>query len=140
MVSQPDAKNPLIFAVHVFNRSIKEGVATSQAFVFDTRAGIMDGEGEINLGTGQINFLLVPKPEHPDLSLTTKLRVSGTVMDPKVSPDKLSLLTKGAEFLSSLAVGPLALLAPFVHLGAHKAYPCDIQSIGQLGLQRPASK
>ena len=91
MVSQPDAKNPLIFAVHVFNRSIKEGVATSQAFVFDTRAGIMDGEGEINLGTGQINFLLVPKPEHPDLSLTTKLRVSGTIMDPKVSPDKLSL-------------------------------------------------
>jgi uncharacterized protein involved in outer membrane biogenesis len=119
---------------------IKEGVATSQAFVFDTRAGIIDGEGEINLGTEQINFLLVPKPEHPDLSLAIKLRVSGTVMDPKVSPDELSLLTKGAEFLSSLAVGPLALLAPFVHLGAHKKHPCDIRSIGQLGLQSPAPK
>jgi uncharacterized protein involved in outer membrane biogenesis len=124
----------------VIQFDIKEGVATSQAFVFDTRAGIIDGEGEINLGTEQINFLLVPKPEHPDLSLTTKLRVSGTVMDPKVSPDELALLTKGAEFLSSLAVGPLALLAPFVHLGAHKKHPCDIRSIGQLGLQRPASK
>jgi uncharacterized protein involved in outer membrane biogenesis len=119
---------------------IKEGVATSQAFVFDTRAGILAGTGKINLDTEQIDFLLVPTPAHPDLSLATKLRVSGTVMDPKVSPDELSLLTKGAEFLSSLAVGPLALLAPFVHLGAHKAHPCDIQSIGQLGLQRPASK
>jgi uncharacterized protein involved in outer membrane biogenesis len=116
---------------------IKKGIAASQAFVFDTRAGILTGEGEINLGTEKINFLLVPKPEHPDLSLTTKLRVSGTVMEPHVGPDKLALLTKGAEFLSSLAIGPIGLLAPFVHLGAHKAHPCNIKSIGQLGLQSP---
>jgi uncharacterized protein involved in outer membrane biogenesis len=119
---------------------IKEGVATSQAFVFDTRAGILAGTGKINLDTEQINFLLVPTPAHPDLSLSTKLRVSGTVMDPKVSPDKLSLLIKGAEELSTLALGPLGLLAPFIHLGAHQAHPCNIQSIGQLGLQSPAEK
>jgi hypothetical protein len=117
---------------------IKKGVAASQAFVFNTRAGILNGEGKIDLGTEQINFLLVPKSTHPDLSLATKLRVSGTVMEPKVSPDKLSLLTKGAELLSSLAIGPLGLLAPFVHLGAHKNHPCDVQSIGQLGLNIPA--
>ena len=44
---------------------IKSGVATSLAFVFDTRAGILTGLGEINLGTEQVDFLLVPKPEHP---------------------------------------------------------------------------
>jgi uncharacterized protein involved in outer membrane biogenesis len=119
---------------------IKDGVAASQAFVFNTRAGILTGEGKINLGTEQVNFLLVPKPAHPSLSLTTKLRVSGTVMESKVRPDALSLLTKGAEALSTLAVGPLALLAPFVHLGAHKKHPCDVQSIGQLGLNIPAKK
>ncbi|MDH4009928.1 MAG: hypothetical protein OEU55_04380, partial [Desulfobacterales bacterium] len=119
---------------------IKKGVAASQAFVFNTRAGILAGEGKINLGTEQINFLLVPKPAHPDLSLATKLRVSGTVMEPKVSPDTLSFLTKGAELLSSLAVGPLGLLVPFVHLGANKNHPCDVESIGQLGLNNPASK
>ena len=108
--------------------------------MFNTRAGILDGEGKIDLGTEQINFLLVPKPEHPDLSLATKLRVSGTVMEPKVSPDTLSLLTKGAELLSSLAVGPLGLLAPFVHLGANKNHPCDVQSIGQLGLNISAKE
>jgi len=108
--------------------------------VFNTRAGILAGEGKINLGTEQINFLLVPKPAHPDLSLATKLRVSGTVMEPKVSPDTLSFLTKGAELLSSLAVGPLGLLVPFVHLGANKNHPCDVESIGQLGLNNPASK
>ena len=119
---------------------IKSGVAASQAFVFNTRAGILTGEGDINLDTEQINFLLVPKPDHPSLSLLTKLRVSGTIMDPKVSPDKAALLTKGAELLSTLAVGPLGLLAPFVHLGANKEHPCDIQGIGQLGLQSPGSK
>jgi hypothetical protein len=38
------------------------------------------------------------------------------------------------------AVGPLGLLAPFVHLGAIKNHPCDVQSIGQLGLNTPDSK
>ncbi len=119
---------------------IKNGVAASKAFVFDTQAGILAGEGEINLDTEQINFLLAPKSAHPSLSFSTNLRVNGAIMDPKVSPDKFSLLTKGAELLSTVAIGPLGLLAPFVHLGAHKTHPCDIQSIGQLGLKSPATK
>jgi uncharacterized protein involved in outer membrane biogenesis len=117
---------------------ITKGIAESHAFVFDTQAGILTGEGEINLGTEKINFLLVPKPEHPSLNLSTKLRISGTVMEPKVRPDTVSLLTEGAKFLSALAVGPLGLLAPFVHLGANKYHPCDVGSIGQLGLNIPA--
>jgi hypothetical protein len=120
---------------------IKEGVAASQAFVFDTQIGVLTAEGEINLGTEQVNLLLVPEPKNPGLlSLSTKLRVSGKVMDPKVRPDTVSLVTKGAKFLSTLAVGPIGLLAPFVHLGAHKKHPCDIQSIGQLGLNIPAEE
>ena len=120
---------------------IKKGVATSQAFVFDSQIGVLTAEGDINLGTEQVNFLLVPKPKNPGLlSLSTKLRVSGTLMDPKVKPDTLSLVTKGAKFLGALAVGPIGLLAPFVHLGAHKKHPCDIRTIGQLGIQAPASK
>jgi hypothetical protein len=60
---------------------IKEGVAASQAFVFDTRAGVLIVEGDINLGTERINFLLMPEPENPEPSLLTNLRVSGTVME-----------------------------------------------------------
>jgi uncharacterized protein involved in outer membrane biogenesis len=116
---------------------IKQGIATSQAFVFNTRAGILAGSGKINLDTEQIDFLLIPKPEHPDLSFSTKLRVSGNIMDTRVGPDKFALLEKGASALSALAIGPLGLLAPFVHLGALNAHPCNIESIGQLGLQSP---
>lgn len=113
---------------------IKKGIADSRAFVFDTQAGVLTGEGKINLGTEQINFLLVPKPEHPSLSLSTKLRVSGTVMEPKVRPDTISILTEGAKLLSALAVGPIGLLAPFVHLGANNKHPCDIGSTEHLGV------
>ena len=120
---------------------IKNGVAASQAFVFDSQIGVLSAEGDINLGSEQVNFLLVPEPKNPSLlSLSTKLRVSGTLMDPKVRPDPLSLVTKGAKFLSALAVGPIGLLAPFVHLGAHKKHPCDIQGIGQLGLKISARR
>jgi uncharacterized protein involved in outer membrane biogenesis len=119
---------------------IKAGVAASQAFIFDTQAGILAGEGNINLGTEKINFLLVPKPAHPDLSILTNLRVSGSVIDPHVGVDKVSTLTQGAKALSFLAVGPLGLLAPFVHLGANKSHPCDVPSIGQLGRNIPAEK
>jgi uncharacterized protein involved in outer membrane biogenesis len=120
---------------------IKDGVATNRAFVFNTQIGILTGEGEINLGTERVEFLLVPKPKNPGLlELSTKLRVSGTILDAKVRPDNLALLTKGALALSSLAIGPVGLLAPFVRLGAHKKHPCDIQSIGQLGLQTSAEE
>ncbi len=124
----------------VLHFDIKAGVAASQAFIFNTQAGILAGEGNINLGTEKINFLLVPKPAHPDLSILNNLRVSGSVIDPQVGVDKTSALTQGAKSLSFLAVGPLGLLAPFVHLGANKAHPCDVPSIEQLGLNSADSE
>jgi uncharacterized protein involved in outer membrane biogenesis len=111
---------------------IKNGVADSRAFVFDTEAGVLTGEGDINLATEQVNFLLVPEPRYPSLmNFWTKLRISGPILDPKVRPDTLALLSKGAKALSALVIGPLGLLAPFVNLGAHKAHPCSVYSIGQ---------
>ena len=81
----------------------------------------------------------MPKPKNPGLTnLSTKLRVNGTLMDPKVRPDTLSVLKKGAEIFGSLALGPVGLLAPFVHLGAHKYHPCEFQNIEHLGQKTPA--
>ena len=120
---------------------IKNGVATSTAFVFDTQVGILSAQGDINLGTEQVNFLLNPQPKDFSLvSLSTKLRVSGTLVNPKVRPDTLSLAKKGAEMLSALALGPIGLLAPFIKLGAHNKHPCEVKRLGELGLSVPAEK
>ncbi|MGD2098190.1 MAG: AsmA family protein [Desulfobacterales bacterium] len=119
---------------------INKGIAASRAFVFDTEAGILRGKGDINLGTEEINFLLAPTPSAPTLSFMTKLRVTGTIMDAKVRPDKLALLEKGATLLSTFVIGPLGLLAPFVRLGAHKKHPCKIKRLDELGLSVPVEK
>jgi hypothetical protein len=120
---------------------VQSGVATSQAFVFDTEAALLTGAGKINLGTEQVDFLLAPKPKHASLtSFTTKLHVGGTITAPEVSPDMMSLATKGVKALSALAVGPLGLLAPFATLGAHEEHPCDVRSITQIGLEAPQGK
>ena len=52
-------------------------------------------------------------------------------MEPHVGVDKASALTQSAKALSALLVGPLGLLAPFVNLGAYKAHPCEVHSIGK---------
>ena len=111
---------------------ISNGIATSRAFVVDTEAGVLTVEGDINLATEQVDFLLVPEPRYPSLMhLWTKLRVSGTILDPKVRPDTVSLLSKGAKALSALVIGPLGLLAPFVNLGANQPHPCSVYTIGK---------
>jgi hypothetical protein len=111
---------------------VKNGTATSRAFVFDTEAGVLTGERNINLATEKANFLLVPEPRHLSLmNFWTKLRVSETIMDPRVRPDTLSVLSKGAKALSALVISPLGLLAPFVNLGAYKSHPCSVHGIGK---------
>jgi uncharacterized protein involved in outer membrane biogenesis len=116
----------------VIQFDVKNGFAKSRAFVFDSEAGVLTGEGDINLDTEQINFLLVPEPRYPSImNFWTKLRVSGSIMNPRVRPDTVSLLTKGAKALSALVVGPLGLLAPFVNLGAHQGHPCNVHDVGK---------
>ncbi len=51
----------------------------------------MCDDGVVNIGD------MDPEPRYPSLMhLWTKLRVSGMITDPKVQPDALSLLSKGA--------------------------------------------
>ena len=108
----------------------KEGIATSDAFLFDTQLAILKGDGEINLATEQLDFVLSPTPRDPSLfSLATKLHVSGSILKPKVRPDSRSLATKGAKALSSLVLGPAGLLVPFMNAGAHHPHVCDIQAL-----------
>jgi uncharacterized protein involved in outer membrane biogenesis len=108
----------------------KDGIATSDAFFFDTRLAILKGDGEINLATEQLDFLLSPKPKDTSLfSLATKLRVTGSVLNPRVRPDITSVGKKGVKALSSLVLGPAGLLVPFMSAGARHQHPCDVAEL-----------
>ena len=108
----------------------KEGIATSDAFLFDTQVGILKGDGEINLATEQLNFFLSPKPKDSSLfTLATKLHITGSILAPKVRPDSRAVAKKGVKALSALVLGPAGLLVPFMKAGAHDQHPCDIQEL-----------
>ncbi len=114
----------------VIQFAVQQGVATSNAFLFDTQIGYLKGKGSVNLGTGKIDFLLSPHPRDASLfSLKTKLRISGSILDPVVRPDTKSLAIKASKALSTLVIGPAGLLAPFVSLGAKNRHPCDMQAL-----------
>ncbi|MCG6944969.1 MAG: AsmA family protein [Deltaproteobacteria bacterium] len=123
-----EAQNIICAAVDF---DIKSGIATSRTSVFDTEIAVLNAEGDINLETEQVDFLLSPKPKSAGLTLlNTKLRVTGSIQDPKVRPDYTSVVLTGSRALSALVVGPLGLLAPFVSLGAHEKHPCDVKKLG----------
>ena len=108
----------------------KEGIGTSDAFLFDTQLAILKGDGEINLATEQLDFVLSPKPKDKSLfSLATKLHVGGSILDPRVRPDVASVAKKGVEALSSLVLGPAGLLVPFMSAGARHQHPCDVAEL-----------
>jgi uncharacterized protein involved in outer membrane biogenesis len=108
----------------------KDGVGTSDAFLFDTQLAILKGDGEINLATEQLDFVLSPKPKDRSLfSLATKLRVDGSILDPRVRPDMTSVATKGVKALSSLVLGPAGMLVPFMSAGARHQHPCDVAEL-----------
>ena len=108
----------------------KQGIATSDAFLFDTQLAILKGDGDINLATEQLDFVLSPKPRDRSLfSLATKLHVTGSVLDPRVRPDMTSVATKGVKALSSLVLGPAGLLVPFMNAGARHQHPCDVEAL-----------
>jgi uncharacterized protein involved in outer membrane biogenesis len=109
---------------------IQQGIATSDAFLFDTQIGYLKGKGNIDLATEKIDFRLSPHPKDASLfNLKTKLRISGSITDPTVRPDAKSLAIKGSKALSSLVLGPAGLLAPFLSRGARNQHPCDIQAL-----------
>lgn len=120
---------------------IRNGLANCQTLVLKSPASVLTGNGTVNLATENIDFLLNPVPKHWSLfSLATKLRVTGTIQNPEVSPDYEALALKGARALSTVLVGPVGLLAPFVNLGAGKSHPCDMTELRGEGLQSTPAK
>jgi uncharacterized protein involved in outer membrane biogenesis len=114
----------------VIEFSNAKGIATIKTFLLDTHLGHYKVEGHSDLGTEKLNFLLIPKPKNLTLlSLSTKLRVTGSISQPKVSPTAVGLVETGAEDIFTLTLGAIGLLIPFERMGAQKKHPCDMQKL-----------
>jgi AsmA protein len=117
---------------------VKDGVAQTNAFVFDTTVTNVSGNGTINLKTEEMNLTLKPQPKDSGIgSLRTPLHVKGTFGKPDVGPDMGKLTARGGGALALGILNPLLAVLPLIEEGKGKDSPCT-ELIAQAA--KPSSK
>ena len=97
---------------------IKNGLATSQLFVFDTENAIIYIDGTANFATEQLDLKITPESKGLRLfSLRSPLYVRGTFGNPSAGVQAVPLMLRGAGMvalgvIAGPAAGLLALIAP----------------------------
>lgn len=103
----------------VLNRiDFKDGVGTMSAFALVTKRMRTSGTGTINLIDETLDLTFYPKPNDTSLlSLSTPIRVTGSIADPSVRPDTTSLLLDAAKIVGAGAlIGGIGALLPLMNL------------------------
>ena len=107
--------------------TITDGLAKSEALLFDTSRMTVAGQGSVNLATEGLDITLSPKPKEASLmNLAVPLDVSGTLAQPLVSPNKGAIVKGLAGTLGGLTLGPLGGVLPFIDLGASEKNACVV--------------
>jgi AsmA family protein len=111
-------------------------VAQANALVFDTTVVNIEGSGNINLKTEQMDLTLRPKPKDRSIaSLRSPLYIRGTFGEPDVGPDMGRIAAKGAGAVIMGILNPLLAVLPLIEEGKGKDSNC-----GQLIAQAASSK
>lgn len=96
----------------------KDGVLTSQQFVFDTEPVLVQGAGVINLGRELIDMRIQGKPKDFQLfRLRAPITVTGKLASPDLGVGVGAVVTQGAIGLGLGAINPLAAILAFIDPG-----------------------
>ena len=94
--------------------ALKNGLLTTRSLVIDTDAADIGGQGDINLGTEDIDLALIARPKGAALpSGRTGVKITGKLAKPQISLDAGTLLARGA---AAATFG--VLLRPFTAIGS----------------------
>ena len=105
--------------------AVKNGVAQTNAFVFDTTVVNISGAGTINLKTEEMDITLKPRPKDRGIgSLRTPLHIRGTFSSPDVGPDMGKLASRGAGALAMGILNPLLAILPLIEEGKGEDSNC----------------
>jgi hypothetical protein len=106
--------------------AVKDGLMTSNAFVFDTQVVNVEGAGTINLKSEEMDVKLNPHPKDRSVaSLNSPLYIKGTFGEPKVAPDWKRIGTKGAGAVAMGILSPFLAVLPLMKEGKDKESPCQ---------------
>ncbi len=115
----------------VLELEAKDGKARSTALAIDGKHVVIGGGGAIDLATGAIDFVLLPKAKNATLApLVAPIHLAGTITDPKMVDDAGDILGSASHLLLGI-VNPLSLATPVLHPGMQGGEPCLDPSIAQ---------
>ena len=104
---------------------VKDGMASANAFVFDTSSVLVEGAGTVNLKNEAMDLKLNPKPKDSSIaSLNTPLFVTGTFSDPKVAPEWGKLTLKGIGAIVMGVINPVLAVLPLFKEGKGEDSNC----------------
>jgi len=109
---------------------VKNGVANSKIFLFDTEYAQITGSGKINLGTEQIDFTLDPKPKSVTVNTAVPVVVKGPLADPSIRLDPLATAAKIGGLIGTVVFPPAAVVT-LGELGVGEDNPCLKQASGK---------
>jgi len=108
--------------------AVKDGVMHARTFVVDTEDGLIQVNGDIDLGKEALALAIHPESKGPRvLALDSPLYVGGTLADPRIGVDAGALgLQAGAAAVLGVLAAPLAALTALIDPGdeTDEASPC----------------
>lgn len=101
---------------------LHDGIATSRVALLDSEVLRLVGDGQINLTDDTLEFDVDPTPKSPTLNVAVPVTLSGSLIDPSVTPDEFSVLRRLGGLVGAVVFPPAALLS-LGSLGSHDN-PC----------------
>ena len=106
--------------------AVKDGLMTTNAFVFDTQVVNVEGTGTVNLKSEQMDLTLNPHPKDRSVaSLNSPLYIKGTFGEPKVAPDWKKMGVRGVGAVAMGLLSPFLAVLPLMQEGKDKDSPCQ---------------
>ena len=125
-----DVPTPVRCIVSDFN--VKDGLATADAFVIDTKISNVAGNGTLNLKNEAMDLTLHPQSKDFSLvSLRSPIKIGGTFKSPDIGIDAGNLAARGGAAAALTAIFPLAAVAAFVDVGLGHDSDCT-KLLGEL--------
>lgn len=116
LLSGSDANSRVRCAVAHFGA--KDGILTTQQFVFDTEPVLVQGAGVINLGRELIDMRVQGKPKSFQIfRLRAPITVTGALAHPDLGVGTGAIITQGAIGAGLGAINPLAAILAFIDPG-----------------------
>jgi len=107
---------------------IEDGIATAETFFLDTPKAVVTAVGEVDLGRGQFDLRVTPRPLDPGLlSVAVAVDVSGSFAAPSFSPVRRTIATSLVRGLVSNAMRPAGfVLSPLRGGAPEEEDPCAV--------------